>query len=494
MLIQMEINQLPTPEIEFGAPGTFIDPKVGLIEAGPFDRRFGAAHKREVRVGFVGSTEILNKGYKWIERCCKVIPTEIKDSPQYQDFPGFQNIFHATLELRNQWVITIDNKKLERALAIKNSKNRFEDVLNLYTDGIDKLVNCTETRPNIVMCCLPNEVVQTCWSISSNLTPRQLESIKKRRAERERGQLSLFEDIEETEEDLLSRDFRRALKALTMKYEMPIQIGTERLFEDMETSQEAATRAWNMSVALYYKAGGIPWRFKVDGPETCFVGISFHHLRTTTQHLVYSSLAQAFSSRGEGFALRGEPIPRDEKQGWNVHLTEDQSAKLANKVLQEYNEQIGGNPQRVVLHKTSRFDDSEQDGFRHGFRDIPIVELINIMPTQFRLLTYGAYPPRRGTLCTVNKEATYLFTTGYMPEWRTYPGPHIPAPVRLMSNDDVDMHQVASDILGLARMNWNTASMSSSHPVTLFFSRRVGGIMAEVGEIEKPHPSFRYYM
>lgn len=494
MLIQMEINQLPTPEIEFGAPGTFIDPKVGLTEAGPFDRRFGAAQKREVRVGFVGNTEILNKSYKWIERCRKVIPTEIKDSSQYQDFPGFQDIFHAKLALRNKWVKTIDTIKLERTLAIKNPKSRFEDVLNLYTDSIDKLANSSETRPDIVICCLPNEVVQTCWSISSNLTSQQRKSIKARKDERERGQLSLFEDIEETEEDLLNRDFRRALKAQAMKFRVPIQIGTNRMFEDLDTNQDAATRAWNMSVALYYKAGGIPWRFKTSGPETCFVGISFHHLRTPSQHLVYSSLAQAFSSRGEGFALRGEAIPWNEKQGRNVHLTEDQAAKLASQVLQEYSEQTGGNPKRIVLHKTSRFDDSEQEGFRHGFRDIPIVELINIMPTQFRLLTYGAYPPRRGTLCTVNKDATYLFTTGYMPEWRTYPGPHIPAPVRLMSNDDVDMHQVASDILGLARMNWNTASMSSSHPVTLFFSRRVGGIMAEVGENEKPHPSFRFYM
>lgn len=488
----MEINQLPTPEIEFGAPGTFIDPKVGLTEAGPFDRRFGAAHKKEVRVGFVGNTEMLNKGYKWIQRCCKVIPTEMKDSPQYQNFPGFQDTFQATLELRNQWVKAIDDKKLERALAIRNSKSRFEDVLSLYTNSIEKLANYSETRPDIVICCLPNEVVQTCWSILNAVTPKQLSYVQKRNTEHR--QLSLFEDLEETEEDLLNRDFRRALKAQAMKFRMPIQIGTSSLFEDLNTNQEAATRAWNMSVALYYKAGGIPWRFKTEGPETCFVGISFHHLRTPSQHLVYSSLAQAFSSRGEGFALRGEAIPWDEKQGRNVHLTKDQAAKLASQILQEYSEQTGGNPKRIVLHKTSRFDDSEQEGFRHGFRDIPIVELINIMPTQFRLLTYGSYPPRKGTLCTVNKEATYLFTTGYMPEWRTYPGPHIPAPVRLMSNDDVDMHQVASDILGLARMNWNTASMNSSHPVTLFFSRRVGGIMAEVGEEERPHPSFRYYM
>ena len=183
-------------------------------------------------------------------------------------------------------------------------------------------------------------------------------------------------------------------------------------------------------------------------------------------------------------------------RGREVHLTTDQASNLADRVLQEYREQTGGNPQRVVLHKTSRFNDTEQEGFQHAFHDIPLVELIhmNIRPTLFRLLKYGTYPPRRGLLCTVNKTATYLFTTGYMPEWETYPGPHIPVPVKLMSDDEVDMHQAASDILGLTRMNWNTASISSGLPVTLFFSRRVGGIMAEVGEKQEPLPSFRYYM
>ena len=489
MLIQMEVTQLPTPDIELGSPGAFSDPKIGLIEAGPFDLRFGNALKRELRVGLVGNAELLKRGAKWLERCRAPILSDIKNSIQYLDFLGFESVFRASLALDAQWIVEIDNDKLGDALS-KNNPSRFEAVLDLYANSLDQLADSTD----IVVCCLPKEVVQTCWSISSSLSQTQRRRIKQRQAERESGQLLLFNDIEETEEDLLNRDFRRALKARAMELRTPIQIGTDNLFEDQEANQDAATRAWNMSVGLYYKAGGIPWRFKADGPETCFVGISFHHLRTPQQHFVYSSLAQAFSTRGEGFALRGEAIPWHENQGRNVHLTVDQAAKLANRILQEYSEQTGGNPERIVLHKTSRFEKPEREGFRRGFRDIPIVELINIMPTQFRLLTYGAYPPRRGTLCTVNKTATYLFTTGYMPEWRTYPGPHIPAPVRLVSDDDVDMHRVASDILGLARMNWNTASMSSAHPVTLFFSRRVGGIMAEVGPNREPHPSFRYYM
>ena len=493
MPIQIELAQLSSPLMEFGAPGTFNEPKTGLSQAGPFDLRFGAAHKTEVKVGLVGTAEMVRKGKQWLERCCNLIPSNTNATTQYMDFPGFEPIFRSVLVLASQWTVEIDARKLNIALGRKNPRPRFEEVLDLYMRAIKKLADNTETRPDIVMVCLPDGVVQTCWSISASLTPQQRKLIKRRQAERKDGQLSLFH-IEETEDDLLNRDFRRALKARAMECRMPIQIGTNKLFTDLDTNQDAATRAWNMSVALYYKAGGIPWRMKTEGPETCFVGISFHHQRTLSQHFTYASLAQAFSTRGDGFAIRGEAMPRDGRQGRNVHLTVNQAAELGRRVLEEYRERSGGTPQRVVLHKTSRFDNSEQEGFRHAFQNIPIVELINIMPTHFRLLKYGTYPPRRGTLCTVNKTSTYLFLTGYMPEWRTYPGPHIPAPVRLVSNDDVDMQRVATDILGLARMNWNTASISSAHPVTLSFSRRVGGIMKEVGKNKEPQPSFRYYI
>ena len=295
-----------------------------------------------------------------------------------------------------QWQTEINNRILATVLK-KEPKPRFEAVLDMYADGVEKLADNTNIRPDIVLCCLPDDVVQTCWSISKSLTSRQRRLIKMRQAEREGGQLFLFQDIEETEEDLLNRDFRRALKARTMKFRMPIQIGTSNLFEDQDTNQDSATRAWNMSVGLYYKGGGIPWRFKTDGTRNLLC--RYQLFITCERHNNIWSIQvwhKRFRAAGEGFALRGEAIPWDANQKRNVHLTAEQSLKLADQILQEYRDGIGGNPQRVVLHKTSRFDDAEQEGFRHGFRDIPIVELINIMPTQFRLLTYGTYPPRRG--------------------------------------------------------------------------------------------------
>lgn len=399
-----------------------------------------------------------------------------------------------------RWMVVFDrdSQQLETALGIANAKDRFEAVLELYADGIRRLSTLETRKPDVVICCLTSEVLIRCWSLNETLTKEEKAAVAALQKRQSDPQMSLFDaqSLDEQPEDLLQRDFRRALKARAMRYRMPVQIATRDLVEDHDKNQSANTRAWNSSVALYYKAGGIPWRLKLDGPETCFVGISFHHLRTTHRHLVQSSIAQAFSSKGEGFALRGGNVEWNDEQGRNVHLTEKQAKDLATGVLEEYRDRTGGDPVRMVFHKTSEFSADESSGFRDALGSVPIVELVNIMPTQFRLVRFGSYPPNRGTLCLVNQARAYLFTTGYMPALNTYPGPHIPAPCELRSDRAIDFERAARDILGLARMNWNTASTSGGQPVTLSFARNIGGIMAEFGEDDAMQPlsSFRFYM
>ena len=495
MPVELDIAQLPSPILEFGGTGYFTDQKAGLTQAGPFDLRFGAAHRTQVRIGLVGPAEMIEKARKWYERCQSPIASHSENFAQYPPYYGFKSIFHADLVLSDRWTVELSPPKydLDKALTL-GAVPRFEKVLSYYSRAVEKLAG-GQNKPDVVICCLPESVIRSCWSITQSLTPAQKRAIKREAERTEAGQTSFFDGWEPEEDpgDLLTRDFRRALKARAMAHKMPIQIGRDRLFVDSDGSQDPATRAWNMSVALYYKAGGIPWRLKLEGPQTCFVGVSFHHMKTTRRHFVHSSIAQAFSSDGDGFALRGELVPWNPEQGRRLHLTDEQAVRLGERILNEYAELTGTEPRRIVLHKTSRFDDAEVAGFKAAFSRIPIVEMINLMPTMFRLVQYGAYPAARGTLCTLNGSG-FLFTTGFMPEWGTYPGPHIPSPIRIVSPDDgIDVQRAANEILGLTRINWNTAQNTSGQPVTLKFARRIGGIMAEVRHGE-PETSYRYYM
>lgn len=490
--MRIDVAELRTPELEFGDnKAYFTDPREGLRSAGPFSLRFGRAHKAKIRLGLIGPRDMLNDARRWYERCAGKVLTGKPANPMYLDFPGFERVFQSVVALNGTWEAGIE-KELRTALE-RSGHDRFEGVLDVYSAAITKLSRTQSL--DVITCCLPYDVITSCWSMTRTLTRTERKQLQRAKKDEERGQLS-FDTLwapDDTPEDLLQRDFRRALKARAMEANIPIQIATPNLFYDDQASQDPATRAWNSSVALFYKGGGIPWRVRSQGPETCFVGISFHYLRTTKSDLMYSSLAQAFSSEGEGFALKGECVPPSQERGHRAQLSSEQASKLAMRVLSEYRERTGKEPARLVLHKTTRFTADERCGFSRIFDQIPVVEFINIAPSDFRLVQRSAYPPKRGTLCRINDDATYVFTTGYIPEWRTYPGMHIPVPLKIVTDRDTDIIRAATDVLALARMNWNTAFDTTGAPITLRFARQVGGIMAEVGQGE-PSPSYRFYM
>jgi hypothetical protein len=490
----IEVSEIRPPILEFGKDEGFTDPRIGLLRSGPFSLRFNRAHRSQLRLGIVAPAEMLRSAGEWYDRCQSKLLTGKIDNPMYVDFPGFENAFQCSLDRSATWEIDI-GKDLESALGHEDDHTRFEKTLEVYTSAVARLV--ADHRPDVITCCLPPELLKRCRTVTrTEMTGATGRKVRSRLRKVDSSQLSFMDqwETEDSAEELLQRDFRRALKARVMILQTPVQIATNGLLRDESAKQDPATRAWNSSVALFYKAGGIPWRVRSTGPETCYIGVSFHYLKTTRRQLMYSSVAQAFSSEGEGFALRGDAVPRNPDDDRNPHLKESQADKLAQRVIAQYKERTGQDPARVVLHKTTKFDDGERQGFLSALRQIPVVEFVNLSPSDFRLVHRGAYPPKRGTLCRVNDTKTYLFTTGFIEEWNTYPGVHVPVPMEIGSDPGSDVVRVASEVLALARMNWNTAFDTTGAPITLRFAKQVGGIMAEVGESVTPHPSYRFYM
>jgi len=413
-------------------------------------------------------------------------------------YNGFKEIFRSELISDPSQTVKIPNDAIDRAIG-KQPYESFVEALRLYGNAI--LEAKRDYRPDVIVCAVPKKLADRVWHVDLPFSSAAKEAARRVEKSTAAGQIELPLDWEpeESPEDLLSRDFRRALKATAMRLEIPIQIVTMNALVDSTSNEPPAIRAWNLGTGLYYKAGGIPWRIPIRGPETCFVGVTFHHLRTTKREIVFSSLAQAYSSNGEGFTLKGSTMEPSGNSRRIPNMTREQAQHLGSSVLREYIKRNGVAPKRMVLHKSSRFSEDEQRGFSTAMKDVPIVRMVTIGPSSVRLVTHSAYPPSRGTLLTIEGKRHYLFTSGFLSELGTYPGPHVPAPVELHFVGEPsrnDIYEAASEVLALGRLNWNTSDLRSSQPVTLGFARRVGGIMAEYGQMadSDPDPNYRYYM
>lgn len=499
MTIELQLARLPEPELEFGGSGYFRDPRRGLLEAGPFDLRFGSAHRAQVRLAIVGSSEMVDLAIAWFERCRTSIADPASQNARATvPYNGFKSIFRTDLVSEPNLTVKIAQDAIDRAIGMAPYES-FTETLKLYASAI--LEAKRNFRPDVVVCAIPENLAKRVWHVERPFSYAERDAARRIEQTIATGQieLPLGWEPEEAVEDLLSRDFRRALKATAMRFEIPIQIVRTNALMDLSSNEPPAIRAWNLGTGLYYKAGGIPWRIPARGPETCFVGVTFHHLRTTKREIVFSSLAQAYSSNGEGFTLKGSTLEPTGNRRRTPHMTREQARELARKVLDEYAKRNGVAPKRMVLHKSSRFTEDEQRGFSSAMSEVPVVRMVTIAPTSVRLVTHSSYPPARGTLLTIESCRHYLFTSGFLGELGTYPGPHVPAPVELRLEGEASrsaIYEAAAEVLALGRLNWNTSDLRSSQPVTLGFARRVGGIMAEYGQIAEndPDPNYRYYM
>ena len=181
----------------------------------------------------------------------------------------------------------------------------------------------------------------------------------------------------------------------------------------LRSHQDEATRAWNFHVALYYKAGGIPWRLIRHAHDyaACFVGICFY--QSLDKARLLTSVAQVFNERGEGMAVRGSAAYID-KEDLQIHLPAEGAYALLDKGLKSYDREHHHMPARAVLHKSSGFSLEEKAGFAEAAKAnrVHSVDMISLHESGLRLFRAGAYPPLRGTFLFSTKVGTCSIREG----------------------------------------------------------------------------------
>lgn len=496
------------PKLIFAGQQRSEDPKTGLALFGP--RQLDQLSRDSIRIGIIGTGETIQLTKAWLASAVTRIGAGRNkqgigyDPLLFPDFPGFSE--HPPFQCRIDADMPSDpitEREIEKAVDTGSFSQRIRNILELVGQRLGAFAD-KDPEPDVVICAMPNTVDIACGPQGrvkrgrpKPLTGEQKTLQRLRDKAAKSGQL-LLTFLQPGEDEVADRehwDFHNALKVQAMKSKLPTQLIWENTLRGRRDSQDPATIAWNFFTALYYKSGNIPWELDFPTGGTCFVGVTFYRENPTPQALTRTSLAQVFSETGEGLVLKGEPVQWDKDRDRKPHLSFEAAQALLHKAIGLYQSHFHTAPRRVVVHKTSRYWPEELKGFEAGLGDIRSYDFLSLERRGIRFLRLGYEPPVRGTVVELAKRNYLVYTRGYIPYLRCYPGMRVPNPLEVVEHHgDSSAEKVCSEILALTKLNWNNCGFGGGDPITISFSKQVGRILTELPSDQLPLSKFKYYM
>lgn len=506
-LPSFDSGMIAEPLLAFGGQHKHVDPKTGLGLYGPYSLVGQPAPiLRSIAVGVVGPPAMVADAENWLRLCSGMLTNDGSQPFLYPHFPGFNNEapFMCDLMFGDTWRSVITDDQFRKAISHQDFYERVKRVTQLYLGALD-ILGGREPRPHVVLCCIPQEVIDSCTVMKDRRRRNSRLVVPKASPSKQLDLFSLLEGAPGSEdEEWAHQNLRRGLKAEAMPLGLPTQLVWPRTLRVVQGPsggpnrvQDLATRAWNFCTALYHKAGGSPWRLADLDPGACFVGIAFYKEVLDPNPRLRTSMAQAFTAAGDGYVLQGSAFEWNQREDGNSpHMPRDVASALLRDVIGLYRKQNQDSlPNRIVVHKTSRFWDDELDGLNDACRAIPRKDFVSIGSRRLQFYRTGDYPALRGTYVKFSESDFLLYTSGYVPFLRTYPGARVPQPIEILEHmGDSPWDVVLREILALTKMNWNSADFAGSEPITIAFSRRVGQVLAEVPPGQKIRPEYRFYM
>ena len=502
--LRCSLHFLGEPSLEFRFSQKAVDPKVGLSIFGPYDTDF-PSHPKNISYGVIGTgTGIaLIKSFFEMVQGPIISETPSKNPRLWPAFPGFQAVYYTVLPSRSTRTFELDETKLVLASTDLDPNRRAYEVVNMYLEGIQHITEPDDPL-DVIVCSVPDIIFKNCRP-KSYVKEGTGERVSFRvRKERAGGQTSLFGSYD-VEMYQYSVDFRRQLKARVMDIRVPTQIILESTLKTNEPLGQfnlrgmspLSDRAWNICTTLYYKGGGKPWRLSTARDGVCYVGIVYHKTDPTIGNRTACCAAQMFLDTGDGVVIRGDYGPWFSPNSGQFHVSRAAAQKLLTKVLDTYSLLEGKILREVFLHYRASINDEEYAGFKSACPSN--VKLVCIRVRQeadeSRLYREGTKPVLRSSFLEINPRRGYLWTSGLKPFLGTYDGWETPVPLRIdVQYGITNIQQVATDILGLTKLNFNECKYGNSNPVTIGFSDAVGEILVSNPTIENPSPKFKFYI
>ena len=312
-------------------------------------------------------------------------------------------------------------------------------------------------------------------------------------------------------------DAHDELKAFGAAHGIPTQVINDRVF----TFRYKASLAWRLSIALYVKAGGMPWKLApLSGvPEgTAYIGLAYAMRGTAKEAHYVTCCSQVFDADGGGmqfiaFEAR-DPVKNYEEARRNPFLSRNDMRAVLARSLKLYQSRNGGLlPRRLVIHKTTSFKPDELDGALDALSAVPEVECLEVSASpgwrgvwlnesrsRNKASEPDGYPVPRGTMLIRTGNSTLLWVAGNAPEASLqkdyYQGKKsIPRPISIVRHAGTGaLELTALEALALTKMDWNNDALYDPVPVTIRYSQRLARTIANVPSLPGHAYAYRLFM